>query len=331
MPASTLEQQVRLARAFNRFYTRRIGALEEGLLRSPFSLTEARVLFELAAGGETTDAAGLARELALDPGYLSRILHGFRRRRLVASSPAPDDRRRRRLVLTGEGQAAFATLDRRSQEEVGALLRRLSPDQRERLLDAMRTIEDLLGAPPPSVTTFLLREPRPGDLGWVVQRHGALYAAEYGWDARFEALVAGVVAEFVAHFDPRRDRAWIAEREGENVGSVFVVRQTDTVARLRLLLVEPSARGHGLGARLVDECVRFARSAGYRTLTLWTNDVLHAARRIYEAAGFRLVRREPHALFGEGLVGETWVLDFTPSGPARPVGSTRDTPALPAR
>jgi DNA-binding MarR family transcriptional regulator/GNAT superfamily N-acetyltransferase len=328
--AIALDRQVRQVRAFNRFYTRRIGVLEEGLLHSPFSLTEARVLFELAAG-EVTDAAGLARELGLDPGYLSRILHGFRRQRLIASRANRHDRRRRRLELTVAGRAAFAELDRRSQEETGALLRPLPPAERDRLLAALQTVERVLGAPPPPAPTFLLREPRPGDLGWVVQRHGAVYAAEYGWDARFEALVAGVVADFVAHFDPRRDRGWIAEREGENVGSVFVVRQSDAVAKLRLLLVEPSARGHGLGARLVDECIRFARSAGYRTLTLWTNDVLHAARRIYEAAGFRLVRREPHALFGEGLVGETWDLDLTASGPSLPSGSTTDTPVRPAR
>ena len=307
MPASPLDRHVHDVRSFNRFFTRRIGALEEGLLHSPFSLAEARVLFEIARR-ERPEAAELARDLGLDPGYLSRILRGFRRGRLVVSRPVTGDRRRRRLELTAAGRAAFADLDRRSGEEVGVMLRRLSSPDRSRLVEAMHTVERLLGAEAALPGAVRLRGPAPGDLGWVVQRHGALYAGEYGWDERFEGLVAGVVAEFARRFDPRRERCWIAERDGEKVGSVFLVRHTDEVAKLRLLLVEPAARGVGLGSRLVAECVRFARGAGYRRVTLWTNDVLHAARHIYQAAGFRLVEREPHRQFGTGLVGETWEL-----------------------
>ncbi|HEU5039367.1 MAG TPA: helix-turn-helix domain-containing GNAT family N-acetyltransferase [Gemmatimonadales bacterium] len=304
-----LERQIRRTRGFNRFYTRRIGVLEEGLLHSAFSLTEARLLFELAHR-DTPDAAGLARDLGLDPGYLSRLLRGLRRRRLVTSHAVPGDRRRRRLALTETGRAAFAELDARSHADVGEMLRRLRPAERERLVEAMHTIERLLEAPPSGSVPVTLRPPEPGDLGWVVHRHGLLYAREYGWDARFEGLVAAVVAEFVRQLDPRRERAWIADQEGVVVGSVFLVRQSDEVAKLRLLLVEPEARGLGLGRRLVAECIAFARETGYRRITLWTNDVLHAARRIYQSAGFRLVKREPHRSFGEGLVGETWELEL---------------------
>ncbi len=315
MPQAPLDRQVHTVRSFNRFYTRRIGVLGEGLLHSPFTLTEARVLFELAQQ-DRPDAAGLARDLGLDPGYLSRILRGFRRRRMLASRPVPGDRRRRQLELTGHGRAAFANLDDRSRAEVATALRDLTAAERERLLTAMRSIQELLGQRSGEPATFHLRPHRPGDLGWVVYRHGVLYSQEYGWDERFEALVAGVVAEFVERFDPVRERCWIAELDGENVGSVFLVRHTDEIAKLRLLLVEPAARGLGLGSRLVAECVGFARRAGYRSITLWTNDVLHTARRIYQAAGFRLVGREPHQKFGSGLVGETWELDLTvPAGP----------------
>jgi DNA-binding MarR family transcriptional regulator/GNAT superfamily N-acetyltransferase len=311
MPAPDFDRQVRETRRFNRFYTRRIGVLEEGLLHSSFNLTEARILYELA-NCEAPDASGLARDLGLDPGYLSRLLRGLRRRRLVVSRSVPGDRRRRRLALTDAGRAAFGELDRRSQTEVGAMLKRLLPADRERLADAMVAIQRLLdtGADASPGSAVTLRPPEAGDLGWVVQRHGALYRQEYGWDERFEGLVARVVAEFVESFEPDRQRAWIAERDGEPVGSVFLVRKTDEVAKLRLLLVEPAARGLGLGTRLVAECIRFARAAGYRRITLWTNDVLHAARRIYQGAGFRLVEREPHDHFGSGLVGETWELEL---------------------
>jgi DNA-binding MarR family transcriptional regulator/GNAT superfamily N-acetyltransferase len=310
MPAASLDRRISAVRGFNRFYTRQIGLLNRGLLHSPFSLTEVRVLYELAHS-ETATAAELARTLHLDPGYLSRILRAFRKRRLVASRPAASDRRRVLLVLTEQGQTVFAELDHRSNEEVRAMLRRLDEPAQERLLSAMIGIERLLGETTPGGTAdkpYILRPPQPGDMGWVVHRHGVLYAQEYGWDERFEGLVAQIVAEFIGNFDARRDRCWLAERDGEIVGSVFVVRQSDEVARLRLLLVEPSARGLGLGSRLVGECVRFARQAGCRRLSLWSNDVLHSARRIYEAAGFRLLQREPHDKFGRGLVGETWEL-----------------------
>jgi DNA-binding MarR family transcriptional regulator/GNAT superfamily N-acetyltransferase len=310
VPSATT-RRVAAFRRFNRFYTRRIGVLRAGLLESPFSLTEVRVLYELANRGESA-AAEIGRELGLDPGYLSRILRGFRKRKLLTTRAAPGDRRRSLLALTDEGNAVFAQLDQRSSSEIEGMLRKLSGDRQRRLLGAMESIEQLLGDPaepiPSSREPYLLRAPEPGDLGWVVHRHGVLYAEEYGWDERFEALVAGVVADFVRSFDPRRERCWLAEREGEVVGAVFLVRHSDDVAKLRLLLVEPSARGLGIGSRLVAECVRFSRQAGYRTLTLWTNDVLHSARKIYEAAGFRLVKSEPHELFGHGLVGQTWEL-----------------------
>ncbi|HYC32960.1 MAG TPA: helix-turn-helix domain-containing GNAT family N-acetyltransferase, partial [Gemmatimonadales bacterium] len=254
--STTLDRQVRDTRRFNRFYTRRIGVLDEGLLYSSFTLTEARVLFELA-NRDAPDASGLARDLDLDPGYLSRLLQGLRRRRLIVSRPVPGDGRRRRLALTEAGTTAFAELDRRSQEEIGAMLRRLRPAERRQLIGAMDTIQRLLGGRngASAGSGVILRSPEAGDLGRVVQRHGELYRQEYGWDARFEGLVARVVADFAEHFDPARDRAWIAERDGEPVGSVFVVRKTDDTAKLRLLLVEPAARGLGLGRRLVEECI----------------------------------------------------------------------------
>jgi DNA-binding MarR family transcriptional regulator/GNAT superfamily N-acetyltransferase len=307
MPETDLDRRVAAVRRFNRFYTRQIGLLREGYLASPFSLTEVRVLYELAHREQTT-ASELGRELGLDPGYLSRILRGFETRGLIAKAPSPSDGRQQLLRLTSRGWEAFAPLQARSREDIGAVLSRLSPTEQDRLVAAMGTIEGLLGERSEPKVPYLLRPPRPGDLGWVVHRHGLLYAQEYGWDERFEALVAGIVAQFVERHDPARERCWIAERDGEVVGSVFLVRQSETVAKLRLLLVEPSARGLGIGARLVDECVRFARSVGYRTITLWTNDVLHAARRIYERAGFRLVGEEPHHSFGRDLVGQTWEL-----------------------
>jgi DNA-binding MarR family transcriptional regulator/GNAT superfamily N-acetyltransferase len=298
-------ERVAAVRRFNRFYTRQIGLLDEGYLDSPFSLTQVRVLYELAHRDRVT-AAELGRDLGLDPGYLSRLLTGFEKRRLLGRRPSAADGRQSLLTLTPRGRAAFAPLDARSRQEVGALLKRLPATGQRRLLEAMRLIEALLGQAPGARTPYLLRPPRPGDLGWVVHRHGALYAQEYGWDERFEALVARVVAEFVERCDPRRERCWIAEKDGEVVGSVFLVRRSRTVAQLRLLLVEPSARGLGLGRRLVDECLVFARPAGYRKVTLWTNSVLRAARHIYRTAGFRLVHREPHQSFGQALVGETW-------------------------
>jgi DNA-binding MarR family transcriptional regulator/GNAT superfamily N-acetyltransferase len=299
--------QIAAVRRFTRFYTQRIGVLQEGLLRSPFSLTEARVLYELAHR-DGLNAATLCKELGLDPGYLSRILAAFETRGLLAKHATAGDGRRNTLALTPKGRRAFAPLDVRSRQEVGALLGPLAGADRTRLTAAMRTIERLLDPAAERAAPYILRPPQPGDMGWVVGCHGALYAEEYGWDEQFEALVAGIVAEFVQKFDARRERCWIAERDGENVGSVFLVRQSERVAKLRLLIVDPKARGFGIGARLVEECILFARAHGYRTLALWTNNVLTAARHIYEKKGFRLVREEPHHSFGHDLVGETWEL-----------------------
>ncbi|HEV8441074.1 MAG TPA: bifunctional helix-turn-helix transcriptional regulator/GNAT family N-acetyltransferase [Methylomirabilota bacterium] len=294
-------------RRFNRFYTQRIGVLQEGLLGSPFSLAQGRVLYELAHR-DTPTASELGRDLGLDAGYLSRIVRGFEKRGLLKRTPSKADGRQHLLSLTARGRAAFAPLDARSRDEIGAMLGRLSTAEQNRLTEAMRAIETLLGAPPEPKVPYILRPHRPGDMGWVVHRHGALYAQEYGWDERFEALVAGIVAKFIEHYDARRERCWIADKDGESVGSVFLVKRSKTEAKLRLLLVEPKARGLGIGGRLVDECVRFARLAGYRKITLWTNSVLRSARRIYQAAGFRLVHRERHESFGHDLVGETWEL-----------------------
>jgi DNA-binding MarR family transcriptional regulator/GNAT superfamily N-acetyltransferase len=308
MAQSEFARRVEAVRRFTRFYTRQIGVLHEGLLNSPFSLAEARVLYELAHRDMPT-AAELGTELGLDAGYLSRILRGFVKDGLLAKTPSEQDGRQRFLALTAKGRKAFAPLDRRSRDEVGAMLADLAPAEQARLIEAMRTVETLLGretAPP----AYVLRPHRPGDIGWVIHRHAALYAQEYGWDESFEALVAEIGAKFIRDFDIRRERCWIAERDGDIVGSVFLVKQSDTVAKLRLLIVEPAARGLGIGHRLVDECIRFARQAGYRQLTLWTNDILVAARRIYEAAGFRLVLEEKHRSFGHDLVGQNWELDL---------------------
>jgi DNA-binding MarR family transcriptional regulator/GNAT superfamily N-acetyltransferase len=300
------DSTVQAVRAFNRFYTRRIGALGDAHLSSPFSLTEARVLYELAH--RARPAAGeIAQALGLDPGYLSRILERFHRRRLIARRRSAKDGRRSELILTRTGRAAFSPLERGAARQVAAMLRPLSGGDRSRLLDAMHTIERLLGAPAP-VAKLELRAPRPGDLGWVIERHGRIYCEEQGWDERFERLVARVVADFMEKFDAHRERCWIADYAGRPVGSIFLVRHTDEVAKLRLLLVEPSARGLGVGKRLVGECIAFARQCGYKTLTLWTQSMLLPARRIYQAAGFRLVKEERHAMFGPEMTGETWDL-----------------------
>lgn len=309
MQNGQLEARVDGVRRFNRFFTRRIGVLREGLLHSPYSLAEARVLFEVAHG-EGLTASELVRDLGLDPGYLSRILARFEGRGLLERVPSEADGRRRLLRLTATGEDAFSELDRRSRDEVAGMLEGLSEEHQRRLLDATRTIEQVLGDDTPSPEPFLLRPHEPGDMGWVVQRHGELYSREYGWDERFEALVARIVADFVDGYDPERERCWIAETNGRNVGCVFVVRKSDEVAKLRLLLVEPEARGMGLGARLVEECVRFARDRNYRKLVLWTNDVLHSARRIYEERGFQLVEEEQHRSFGTDLVGQNWELEL---------------------
>ncbi len=304
-----LRSRVEGVRRFNRFFTRRIGVLREGLLHSPYSLAEARVLYEVAHG-EGLTASDLARDLGLDPGYLSRILARFEGRGLLERVPSEADGRRRLLRLTAAGEDAFSELDRRSREEVAGMLRGLSEGDQDRLLDATRTVEEVFGEDGSPPEPFLLRRHEPGDMGWVVQRHGELYYREYGWDERFEALVARIVADFVDGYDPEGERCWIAEVGGKNVGCVFVVRHSDEVAKLRLLLVEPEARGMGLGARLVEECVRFARDRGYGKLVLWTNSVLTSARRIYEEQGFELVEEEEHHSFGADLVGQNWELEL---------------------
>jgi DNA-binding MarR family transcriptional regulator/N-acetylglutamate synthase-like GNAT family acetyltransferase len=302
---ASFQHRVAAVRRFSRFYTRAIGALQEGLLQSRFSLAEARVLYELAQRRDIT-ATDLGRDLDMDAGYLSRILQRFDRDGLIVRTQSDADRRQSLLSLTPAGREAFAPLDARSREAVGALLAPLPEPAQSKLVAAMARIETLLDAP--RAAPWLLRQHRPGDIGWVVARHAALYAEEYGFDARFEALVARVAGEFLAQHDPARERCWIAECDGVNLGSVFLVRQSDEIARLRLLIVEPAARGLGIGRRLVDECIGFARGAGYRGITLWTNDVLVAARAIYRQAGFRMVASAPHSDFGPPMVGEDWDL-----------------------
>jgi DNA-binding MarR family transcriptional regulator/N-acetylglutamate synthase-like GNAT family acetyltransferase len=297
---------IETVRRFNRMYTRRIGVLARDYLASPFSLAEARVIFELAQR-EGATASAIGKDLDLDAGYLSRLLKTFEARGLVERRPNPEDRRQALLSLSPAGREAFKGLDEGSRRQIGAMLDALAPGDRVQLVGAMERIERLLGERP-ARPTIVLRPHQPGDIGWVIERHGALYAQEYAWDASFEALVAEIGAQFLRTFDPARERCWIAEVDGERVGSIFVVDGGAGVAKLRLLLVEPSARGLGLGKRLVEECIRFARATGYSKLTLWTNDVLVAARGIYERAGFRLVAAEPHHSFGHDLVGQTWEL-----------------------
>ncbi len=297
------EGRISAVRSFNRFYTRQLGVLGQRLLESPFSLSEARVLYELAHH-DGVAAKAIGTELDLDPGYLSRIVQKFADDGLVSRKPLPEDRRQQQLNLTPKGRQAFARLDRSSHEEVAKTLRRMSEADQRRLTAAMTAIEGLLDrahAPAP-----ILREPRPGDMGWVVHSHGECYASEYGWDSSFEALVAEIAAQFLRSFDASRERCWIAELDGAPVGSIFLVRHDDDVAKLRLLLVEPAGRGHSLGKRLVGECISFARACGYRKITLWTQSILTAARTIYREAGFVLVATEPHRSFGQSLIGETW-------------------------
>jgi DNA-binding MarR family transcriptional regulator/predicted GNAT family acetyltransferase len=297
-------------RAFNRFYTRRLGVLDQQVMKSPYSLAEARVLYELAVRS-TPSARDIAGALGLDPGYLSRIVQTFTEKGLVTRQPAPADRRQHLLTLTAEGRLAFGRLDQVSQDDAASMLATLGPAGADRMVRAMTAIRRLLGDDAPQAAATL-RAPRPGDLGWVVQSHAAVYAAEYGFGAAFEGLVAGIVAGFVASFDATRERCWIAERDGEPVGSVFMVRHSDEIAKLRLLLVDPAGRGQGLGRKLVAECIGFARQHGYRKITLWTHSILLAARQIYRDAGFVLVESQPHRSFGPELMGETWELVLDP-------------------
>jgi DNA-binding MarR family transcriptional regulator/GNAT superfamily N-acetyltransferase len=299
---------IEAVRHFNRFYTRQIGLLDEHLLTSQFSLSEVRVLYELAHH-EGITAAELAGGLGIDRGYLSRMLKRFASRGWIHSLPSEADGRRIFLSLTAKGKKVFRPLDRRSSQEVSSLLATLAPLKQRQLLGAMRQIEGVLSVKDNVAADFLLRSHRPGDMGWVVYRHGVLYAQEYGYDERFEALVAEIVAEFINNLDVERERCWIAERQADRVGSIFLVRKSNAVAKLRLLLVEPSARGLGIGARLVSECIKFARQAGYDRILLWTQSELHAARHLYQQAGFERIGEEPHQSWGRNdLVAETWEL-----------------------
>jgi DNA-binding MarR family transcriptional regulator/GNAT superfamily N-acetyltransferase len=296
-------------RRFNRFYTRRIGVLQPQFLGGPYSLPEARVLYELGQRGECT-ASELGSDLDLDLGYLSRLLQGLKRQGLVYGERSKEDGRQTRLSLTGRGRKAYLQLDSRSREEVAGMLGKLAAPEQARLVDALQTAESVLEQDSQAEKTITLRSHRPGDIGWVVHRHGALYAQEYGWDERFEALVAGIAKDFVEKHDPSRERCWIAELDGDPVGAVFLVKVNKSTAKLRLLLVEPKARGRGLGRRLVEECIAFARAKGYRKLALWTQSNLAAARHIYKALGFELMKKEPHNSFGVKLVGEYWELSL---------------------
>ena len=317
MAASALAQDVDTVRRFNRFYTRQIGVLQEKLLHSRFSLTEGRVLYEIGYHGDTgkpraaaPTAAEIAKVLNLDGGYLSRILQRFVRSRLITRTTSDADARQAHLGLTDRGQAALAPLQQLARDEVAMMLRHLLPAERSRVVDAMRVIQQSLSASSTTTTAepITLREHRAGDMGWIVSRQSALYAEEYGWTTEYEALASEIVAQFLKTCDPARERCWIAERDATPAGAVMIVRHTDAVAKLRLLHVERTARGLGIGRRLIDECIRFSRTAGYQKITLWTQANLLAARHLYEAAGFTCVSKEPHHRFGKDLVAETWEL-----------------------
>ena len=304
------EQQIAAVRRFNRYYTRQIGVLRKTFLDSPYSLGEARVLYEIAINHSPT-ASEIARSLDLDAGYLSRVLRNFERRGLIRKRASPNDGRQSHLRLTPRGRKSFMPLDERSQRDTAAMLGKLAPAEQARLIAAMTAIETLLEGQiqePKPQRRYTLRAPRPGDFGWIIKRNAELYAQDYGWVAPFEGVCAQIVADFVNKFDATRERGWIAEIDGENVGSLMLANDGDGVARLRLLLVEPRARGLGIGARLVDEAIRFARSAGYRKIALWTHSVLTAARHIYQGAGFKLMRSEEHQSWGQPVVSEHWDL-----------------------
>jgi DNA-binding MarR family transcriptional regulator/N-acetylglutamate synthase-like GNAT family acetyltransferase len=306
-----LSPRIDTIRRFNRFYTRRIGVLQEGWQNSPFSLTEARVLYELAHREKPT-ATEVRNSLELDAGYLSRILSSFKKRGLIEKTPSEEDGRQSILALTDEGRKQFIPLETETNEQVGAMLEKLNENEQHHLIEAMRSIEQVLAPEEPAGAAakapYLLRPHQPGDMGWVVHRQGVLYAQEYGYDERFEALAAEIVAKFIQHYDAKRERCWIAEKDGAVVGSVFLVAQSKTTSKLRLLYVERSARGLGIGSRLVSECIRFARQAGYKKMLLWTQSELDAARHIYQKAGFRVIEKKKHHSFRKDLVAETWEL-----------------------
>lgn len=314
LPSSPASEQgadaaVAAVRAFNRFYTRKLGVLDQHLGNSPFSLSEARVLYELAQRDDLA-AKEIGNELGLDPGYLSRIVQSFDEKGLITRKPLPADRRQYQLSLTAKGRQAFAKLNATSQNQVAAMLARLSPGDATRLTQAMATIETVLEPHLSQPAAVVLRNHRVGDMGWVISRQAVAYAADYNWDIGYEALVAEICARFIRDYDAAREHCWIAEVGGEPVGSVFLVKATDEIAKLRLLQVEKKARGLGVGRALVEQCIQGARERGYSKMTLWTQSILVAARGIYQSAGFKLVATEPHRSFGQDLVGETWELDL---------------------
>jgi DNA-binding MarR family transcriptional regulator/GNAT superfamily N-acetyltransferase len=307
MASPILPEQIGAVRHFNRFFTRQIGVLHEGLLHSPYSLTEARIIFELANRSNLT-ASGLGNELGLDAGYLSRILNKLEQQKLIEKNRSGDDGRQRLISLTAEGQKIFSLLDNRSNDEVSEILSEFNEGDRVRIIEAMNAIESIFDHGRKNPGPFYIRHHEPGDMGWVIRQHGLLYHREYGWDGSFEAFVARICADFIDHYDPQKERCWIAEMDGEPVGSVFCIKASDDVAKLRMLIVTPEARRLGLGNHLVKECIRFARSSGYKKLILWTNDILIEARKIYEKNGFILVEEERHHSYGKDLVGQNWEL-----------------------
>ncbi|WP_442868686.1 bifunctional helix-turn-helix transcriptional regulator/GNAT family N-acetyltransferase [Bradyrhizobium sp. CCBAU 51745] len=309
MAISGVDDQIAAVRAFNRFYTRKLGVLDQHLGKSPFSLSEARVLYELAHRDDAS-AKEIGNELGLDPGYLSRIVQSFDEQGLITRTPLPADRRQYQLSLTTKGRQAFAKLNLGSQNEVAAMLARLSAGDAARLTQAMATVQAVLEQRQSQPASVVLRSHRVGDMGWVISKQGAAYAADYGWDISYEALVAEICAQFIKSYDAAREHCWIAELDGEPVGSVFLVKATDELAKLRLLQVEKKARGLGVGRALVEQCIRGARERGYKRMTLWTQSILVAARGIYKSAGFELVATKPHHSFGHDLVGETWEMDL---------------------
>ncbi|HTW52743.1 MAG TPA: bifunctional helix-turn-helix transcriptional regulator/GNAT family N-acetyltransferase [Stellaceae bacterium] len=305
--ATEIERRIAAIRRFNRFYTVKLGVLSEHFLNTPFSLTECRVLQALAQRDGAT-ATWLGRELDLDPGYLSRLLRDFERQGLILRNASRQDARQAMISLTSAGRDAFEPLDRASHRAIGGMLAPLAESDQERLVAAMRMIGGLLGEEQERAPAFVLRAHRAGDMGWIIDRHGALYAQEYGLNHKMEAYVAEVLAKFLRDFDPAREHCWIAEQDGQRIGSVFIVKESDAVARLRMLIVEPKARGLGVGRALVKECLRFARQAGYSEIVLWTHSILTAARRIYDSVGFVIEETETHDEFGPELLGETWRL-----------------------
>ncbi|HKR29132.1 MAG TPA: helix-turn-helix domain-containing GNAT family N-acetyltransferase [Terriglobales bacterium] len=309
MQSDAHEQRVQAVRQFSRFYTQQLGVLNEKQLGSKYSLTEVRVLFELAQRKDCT-ARQIGEDLGLDAGYLSRILNRFARARLIARQRSKLDARNIQLRLTSKGRSIFQALDRQSSSQVADMLDRLSEPIQEKLIQSLHRAEESFIGTIPANSRVRLRSHRPGDIGWVIYRHGALYAEEYGWDESFEALVAEVAAQFIKNFDLNRERCWIAELNGESVGSIFLVKYTEQIAKLRLLFVEPHARGFGIGRKLVQECIDFARQSRYKKVTLWTQSCLLAARKLYREGGFKLVKEEPQRAFGADLVSEVWELEL---------------------